>query len=99
MFLSEFSCRHGGKMKRDYLKEFNEFLEKEKTLAVMMLDRAEKFEKNNALRYMEEGSWHSITWKEFGESIRAVAKGLLEMNIEPADMNINRLYIGANASF
>ena len=73
-------------MNRDYEKEFQAYLAKEKTLAYMMLQRAKAFGDQTALIYRESGSWHTISWADFGERIIQVAKGLLAMGIEPGDM-------------
>ncbi len=70
-------------MERDYLKEFNEFIEKEKTFAVMMLKRADMFGPHPALRWEKGGAWRSITWENFGGQIRAAAYGLLELGVKP----------------
>ena len=73
-------------MQRDYDRDFKEYLEKEKTLAVMMLNRARSFSGKTALRFMEDGQWKSISWDLFGEQIQNTAKALLEMGVEPGDM-------------
>lgn len=62
-------------------KEFEAYLKENKTLAYMMLKKAEKFADFDVLTQMVKGEWVSIKWRDFGEQIRAVAKALLEMDI------------------
>jgi long-chain acyl-CoA synthetase len=72
---------------RNWEQEFNEYLEENRTLAYMMLQKAEKFSKHYALTQKVKGEWQSITWEDFGEQIRSVAKALLEMDLlEPGEM-------------
>ncbi len=72
---------------RDWDSELANFLEENKTLAMLMLKNAEKFGERTALRYQVNGSWKSMTWRKFGEDVKAVAKALLEMDIlKPGDM-------------
>jgi len=73
--------------KRDWEKEFNEYLETNKTLAYMMLQKSEEFADDYALTQKVKGEWVSITWRDFGEQIRSLAKALLEMDIlAPGEM-------------
>ncbi len=72
---------------RDWDRELTEYLDEHKTLARLMLKNAEKFGDREALTYQVNGSWESITWKKFGDDVRAVARALLEMDIlQPGDM-------------
>jgi len=73
-------------MQRDYEKELQAYLEREKTLAYMMLQRADTFGDQPALIYRENGSWHTLSWSDFGERITSAAKALLAMSIAPGDM-------------
>ncbi|MBP7584840.1 MAG: long-chain fatty acid--CoA ligase [Spirochaetes bacterium] len=73
-------------MKKDYNKEFHDFLEKEKTLAVMMLKRSREFAPHPALRFMRNGAWESLAWGDFGERIRAAAMGLLDLGVPAGAM-------------
>ncbi|MCP4134794.1 MAG: long-chain fatty acid--CoA ligase [bacterium] len=73
-------------MARDYEKEFEEFLAKEKTLAYMMLSRVDGFKDQIALRFEKDGKWDSMTWGEFGRQVRSIAKGLLELKTKVGDM-------------
>ncbi len=72
---------------RDWNKAFETYLDENKTLAYMMLKNAEKFADYDILSEKIDGKWVSITWREFGEQIRSIAKGLLEMEIlKPGEM-------------
>ncbi len=73
-------------MNPEHSKQFAEYLKKEKTLARMMLNRADEFAELPALRHLNNGTWETIRWKEFGEQIRLVARALLEMGVETGDM-------------
>jgi long-chain acyl-CoA synthetase len=55
-------------------------------LALMIRNRIEKYGERTALRYKEKGQWKDISWNVMGEQIRAVAKGLLEMDVKAGDM-------------
>lgn len=71
----------------DWDQEFAAYLNENKTLAYMMLKKAEEFADCDALTHKVKGQWVSIKWKDFGEQIRAVAKALLEMDIlQPGEM-------------
>ncbi|MFW5861542.1 MAG: AMP-dependent synthetase/ligase [Spirochaetota bacterium] len=73
--------------KRDWDKEFQEYLNTNKTLAYMMLQKSEEFADHYALTQQVKGEWESITWKNFGEQIKSIAKALLEMDIlKPGEM-------------
>jgi len=75
------------KSDEDWNRDFYEYLKENKTLAYMMLDRCEKYADRDALTQRVKGEWVSITWKEFGEQIRALGKAILEMNIlQPGEM-------------
>lgn len=70
----------------DWDQEFEAYLKENKTLAYMMLKKAEEFADFDALTYKVKDQWVSIKWKDFGEQIRAVAKALLEMKLQPGEM-------------
>ena len=38
-----------------------------------------------ALRYKQVGSWHDITWREYGDSVRKVGKGLHALGFKAGD--------------
>jgi long-chain acyl-CoA synthetase len=63
-----------------------EMLMNETHLARMIHDQIKKYGEKTAVRYREGGVWKEMSWKAMGEQIRAVSKGLLEMNIKEGDM-------------
>lgn len=72
---------------KEWEKGFAAYLHENKSLAYMMLKKAEELADYDVLTQKVKGEWVSIKWKDFGEQIRAVAKALLEMNIlHPGDM-------------
>jgi len=73
--------------KRDWEKDFASYLEENKTLAYMMLKKADEIPDRFALSQKLGEEWVSITWKDFAEQIRAVARALLEMDLlQPGEM-------------
>jgi len=67
-------------------ESFAAYLERERTLACMMLERARRWGPRTALRYAEDGAWRSMDWQTFGERVRAVGMGLLALGLGPGDM-------------
>lgn len=73
--------------RRDWQKEFDDYLSENKTLAYMMLKRAEQFRERDALTQKNrKGEWESITWGELGDKIKAVAKALIDLDLQPGEM-------------
>jgi len=73
--------------RRDWQKEFEDYLNENKTLAYMMLKRAERFKDRDALTQKNgRGEWESIRWSELGDKTKAVAKALIDMNLQPGEM-------------
>ncbi|MGE5372507.1 MAG: AMP-dependent synthetase/ligase [Solirubrobacterales bacterium] len=61
-----------------YQKEFEQYLAREKHLALMIRSRVAKYgDKKIAVRHKPYGEWIAYTWAQFGEMIDAAAKGLL----------------------
>ena len=52
-------------------------------VAVLFLDRVAKSPDREAFRYPQGESWESITWKQTGEAVSALAGGLLSLGIQP----------------
>jgi long-chain acyl-CoA synthetase len=52
-------------------------------VAVLFLDRVAKSPDREAFRYPQGESWESITWKQTGETVSALAAGLLALGIQP----------------
>jgi long-chain acyl-CoA synthetase len=55
------------------------------TLAAMVLRAAERHGDATALRSKRGGEWHDVSYRELGESARAIARGLIGLGIEPGD--------------
>ncbi len=73
--------------KRDWQKDFDNYLNENKTLAYMMLKRAERFKDRDALTHKNsKGEWESIKWSELGDKTRATAKALIDMKLQPGEM-------------
>ena len=61
---------------------FQQFLAREKHLASMVLQRAEKYGNKTALRHKPYGTWESISWHQFGLMARATASKLLQSGVQ-----------------
>lgn len=71
------------KAEPDYEKEFENFLAREKYLALMIQSRVSKYgDSKIAVRHKPYGEWIAYTWKELGDLIETTAKGLLEFNVK-----------------
>jgi long-chain acyl-CoA synthetase len=55
------------------------------TLVDLFFDRVARWSDRVALRHVREGEWASITWAEYGQAVREVAAGLVDVGIEPGD--------------
>ena len=72
---------------RNWEEEFAAYLNENKTLACLMLKKAEEFADFDILTHKVKGKWVSLKWKDFAEQICAVAKALIEMDIlHPGEM-------------
>jgi long-chain acyl-CoA synthetase len=54
-------------------------------LALLFLQRVEASAEREAFRYLENGEWVSLTWKQAADRVEALAAGLLALGIEPED--------------
>ena len=52
-------------------------------VAVLFLDRVAKSPDSEAFRFPKGDDWESVTWKQSGETVSALAAGLLALGIEP----------------
>ena len=69
--------------RRDWNKEFEAYLQENKTLAYMMLKKSEEFKDFVALSQKNKNNqWESITWNEFGSKIKAIAKALIDLKLQ-----------------
>ena len=59
-------------------------IEAGQTLVDVFFDRVERWSDRVALRHVHEGEWASVTWSEYGPSVREVAAGLVALGIAPA---------------
>ena len=60
-------------------------METGRTLVDLFFDRAGRWSQRPALRYMDGGAWRAISWAEYGDAVREVAAGLVELGIESGD--------------
>lgn len=73
--------------KRDWEQDFQRYLDENRTLAYMMLKRAETLKERIALTQKNrKGEWESVTWGEFAGKIRAIAKALIDLGLQPGEM-------------
>ncbi|OBB56028.1 AMP-dependent synthetase [Mycobacterium sp. 852013-51886_SCH5428379] len=52
-------------------------------VATMFFERVEKSARREAFRYLDGGSWTSLSWQQAAEQVEALAAGLLALGIEP----------------
>ncbi len=72
---------------KDWKKEFEAYIEENKTLAYMMLKNAKIYKDRTILVQKNiQDQWENISWNEFADRITAVSKSLIEMGIKPGDM-------------
>lgn len=70
----------------NYEEEFEQYLAREKHLALMVRKRVEKFgDSKVAVRHKLYGEWEAFTWKQFGDMIDACALGLLEFGVQEGE--------------
>ena len=56
-----------------------------KTIADMMAAAAGKFGDHAAVKYKRDGTWHDVSFAEVGEIVSEIARGLIDLGIEPGD--------------
>src|SRR5581483_1127334 len=54
-------------------------------LALLFLQRVEASAEREAFRYLENGQWVSLTWKQAADRVEALAAGLLALGSEADD--------------
>ncbi len=69
-------------MEVDHVKGFTGFLERERTVAVMMFHRVDKFGGRLALRHRHRGQWANVTWISLAERAHSIGRALLQLGIE-----------------
>ncbi len=68
-------------------REFENFLQEEKHLALMVRTRVNRWKGSKiAVRHKPYGAWISYTWADFGEQIDDAAKGLLAFGVKETEM-------------
>jgi len=65
------------------------------TMIDLFVDRVAQSGEHEALRHKKNGSWHSLSWKEWSTAAREIAGGLRSLGIESGD----RVSILANTRF
>src|SRR5918995_1766021 len=56
-----------------------------KTIADMMAAAAEKFGDQAAVKFKRDGAWHDVSFAEVGEIVSELARGLIELGLQPGD--------------
>src|ERR671911_1587419 len=56
-----------------------------KTIADMMAAAAEKFGDHAAVKFKRDGAWHDVSFAEVGEIVSEIARGLIELGLQPGD--------------
>jgi len=69
-------------MGENYQKLFEEYIEREKHLGLMVMERVKKYGSRPGFHHKSYGEWEAYTWESFGEQATAVAKGLLKLGIK-----------------
>jgi long-chain acyl-CoA synthetase len=54
-------------------------------LALLFLHRVEASADREAFRYLDNGKWTSVTWKQAAEQVESLAAGLLALGVAPED--------------
>jgi long-chain acyl-CoA synthetase len=56
-----------------------------KTIADMLALAAERFGDRPAVKYKRDGAWHDVSFKEVGEIVSELARGLIDLGLQPGD--------------
>ena len=56
-----------------------------KTIADMMAAAAARFGDHAAVKYKRDGAWHDVSFSEVGEIVSEIARGLIDLGLEPGD--------------
>jgi long-chain acyl-CoA synthetase len=56
-----------------------------KTIADLVALAAERYGAVEAQRYKRDGEWHSVSYEELGRTVSEIARGLIDLGIEPGD--------------
>src|SRR4051795_1726686 len=55
------------------------------TIADMPALAAELYRDRAAVRYKRDGGWHDVSFAEFGEIVSEMARGLIDLGLQPGD--------------
>jgi len=75
-----------GVMGENYQEKFQDYLERERHLGVIVLDRTKEFGSAVAMKHRPNEEWKEVTWDLFGEQIYATAGGLIKLGVGEEDM-------------
>jgi long-chain acyl-CoA synthetase len=56
-----------------------------KTIADLVALAAERHGAREAQRYKRDGEWHSVSYEELGRTVSEIARGLIELGIQPGE--------------
>ena len=56
-----------------------------KTIADLMALATERHGAREAQRYKREGEWHTVSYEELGRAVSEIARGLIDLGIEPGE--------------
>ncbi len=56
-----------------------------KTIADLMALAAERHGAREAQRFKRDGEWHSVSYEELGRAVSEIARGLIDLGIEPGE--------------
>jgi long-chain acyl-CoA synthetase len=56
-----------------------------KTIADLVALATERHGADEAQRYKRDGEWHSVSYEELGRTVSEIARGLIDLGIEPGD--------------
>ena len=56
-----------------------------KTIADLVALAAERHGAVEAQRFKRDGEWHSVSYEELGRTVSEIARGLIDLGIEPGD--------------
>ena len=55
------------------------------TIADMLGLAAERFNERAAVKFKRDGEWHDVSFAELGEIVSEIARGLIDLGLEPGD--------------
>src|ERR687888_569060 len=55
------------------------------TIADMMALAAERFADQPAVKFKRDGAWHDVSYREVGEIVSEIARGLIDLGLRPGE--------------